>query len=266
MQESATVVAPTERAYPSAPQQYAALLYMLQIYFDFSGYSDIAIGLSGMLGFPMKENFNFPYLSRSITEFWRRWHISLGTWFREYIYIPLGGSRQGKKRTVLNVLTVFLLTGIWHGAGLGYFLWGMINGVCNVIEKLIGEKKFYKKTPGLVKWLFTTLITFFSWELFRFGKLSLFNDQLMIMFGLKRFTAIPYTWRYYLDAQIVTLAVIGALGATVWGLPKIRNAYLKFTGTKTGYLINQLVFVLLFIISVMFMVSSQYSPFIYFRY
>lgn len=245
---------------------FAALLYMLQIYFDFSGYSDIAIGLSGMLGFPMKENFNFPYLSRSITEFWHRWHISLGTWFREYIYIPLGGSRQGKKRTVLNVLTVFLLTGIWHGAGLGYFLWGMINGVCNVIEKLIGEKKFYKKTPGLVKWLFTTLITFFSWELFRFGKLSLFNDQLMIMFGLKRFTAIPYTWRYYLDAQIVTLAVIGALGATVWGLPKIRNAYLKFTGTKTGYLINQLVFVLLFIISVMFMVSSQYSPFIYFRY
>ena len=242
------------------------IAFSFQIYFDFSGYSDIAIGLSGMLGFPMKENFNFPYLSRSITEFWRRWHISLGTWFREYIYIPLGGSRQGKKRTVLNVLTVFLLTGIWHGAGLGYFLWGMINGVCNVIEKLIGEKKFYKKTPGLVKWLFTTLITFFSWELFRFGKLSLFNDQLMIMFGLKRFTAIPYTWRYYLDAQIVTLAVIGALGATVWGLPKIRNAYLKFTGTKTGYLINQLVFVLLFIISVMFMVSSQYSPFIYFRY
>ena len=242
------------------------IAYTLHIYFDFGGYSDMAIGLGRMFGFEFLKNFDYPYISRSISEFWRRWHISLSTWFKEYVYIPLGGSRQGKKRTVLNVLTVFLLTGIWHGAGLGYFLWGMINGACNVIEKLIGEKKFYKKAPGLVKWLFTTLITFFSWELFRFGKLSLFNDQLMIMFGLKRFTAIPYTWRYYLDAQIVTLAVIGALGATVWGLPKIRNAYLKFTGTKTGYLINQLVFVLLFIISVMFMVSSQYSPFIYFRY
>lgn len=113
-----------------------ALLYMLQIYYDFAGYSDIAIGLSGLFGFKIKENFNFPYISKSISEFWRRWHISLGTWFREYLYIPLGGNRRGILKTLRNLFIVFLFTGIWHGAGWNYILWGVINGLCVVFEPI----------------------------------------------------------------------------------------------------------------------------------
>ncbi|MGN0789741.1 MAG: MBOAT family O-acyltransferase, partial [Christensenellales bacterium] len=137
-----------------------SILFMLQIYYDFSGYSDIAIGLSKMLGIGVKENFNFPYLSTSISDFWRRWHVSLGTWFREYVYIPLGGNRKGTKRTIINIAIVFLLTGIWHGAGWTYILWGAINGFCNIIEKLIADKKFYVKTPTVIKWVLTMAITF----------------------------------------------------------------------------------------------------------
>lgn len=245
---------------------FAGLLYMLQIYFDFSGYSDIAIGLSGMLGFSMKENFNFPYLSRSITEFWRRWHISLGTWFREYVYIPLGGSRRGTRRTAINVMIVFLLTGVWHGAGWGYLLWGLGNGLCNVVEKRIGGTKLYQKTPGFFKWLFTMLVTFFGWEIFRFGSLRDALRFAAVQFGLKRFAEIPYTWRYYLDARIVVFALIGIFFATVWGLPKVQAGYRRFAATKGGYLVRQLAVVLLFLLSILFLVNSKYSPFLYFQY
>lgn len=243
-----------------------ALLYMLQIYYDFSGYSDIAIGLSNMLGFSIKENFNFPYLSCSISEFWRRWHISLGTWFREYIYFPLGGSRAGKSRTILNIGIVFLLTGIWHGAGWTYMLWGIINGLCNILEKLLKENKVYKKTPILLKWFVTMIITFFCWELFRFESFSSCLNWFKVMFGITNFTNIPYTWQYYFDKQIVSLMIIAIFGATIWGLPSIQNAYQKVIKTKLGYLFNELIIIVLFVIAMMFMVNSNYSPFIYFQY
>ena len=244
----------------------AAILYMLQIYYDFSGYSDIAIGLSQMLGLHIKENFNFPYLSTSITEFWRRWHISLGTWFREYVYIPLGGSRKGTVRTLVNIGIVFVLTGIWHGTGLTYLAWGIVNGICNMAEKLLDGNKLYERTPKGIKWLGTMGVTLFCWQLFRAssGRAALY--ALASMVGLTGSEGLVYTWSYYFDAQIVTFAIIGFLGATVFGLPKVQQAYEKLQQTKVGYGIRQAVAVVLFVLAVLFMVNSTYSPFLYFQY
>lgn len=243
-----------------------SLIYMLQIYYDFSGYSDVAIGLANMFGFEFKENFNFPYLSLSITEFWRRWHISLGTWFREYIYFPLGGSRKGKKSTIINIGIVFLLTGIWHGAGWTYMLWGILNGICNIIEKLLKDKKFYVRTPKVIKWLITMVIVFFSWELFRFESFSACKEWLLVMFGIRNFTNIPYGWQYYFDARMISLSVVGILGATIWGIPKLQEIYQKGIKTHFGYLVNECIIVILFVVAILFMINSNYSPFIYFQY
>lgn len=244
----------------------SALLYMLQIYYDFSGYSDIAIGISKMFGFDFKENFNFPYLSKSISEFWRRWHISLGTWFREYVYFPLGGSRAGKRRTIFNIAVVFALTGIWHGAGLNYLLWGAINGICNIIERLIADKKFYIKTPAFVKWLATMAVTFFCWQLFRFEDFADIKFLAKCMLGLADEIGTPYSWQYYFDVHIICITVIGILGSTVFGFEKVRAFAKRFTETKAGYIVYEAVLLLLFVISVLFMVNSTYSPFIYFQY
>lgn len=242
------------------------LLYMLQIYYDFSGYSDVALGLSKMIGFDFAENFNFPYLSTSITEFWRRWHISLGRWFREYVYFPLGGSRCSKKRVIINISVVFLLTGIWHGAGWTYMLWGMINGICNIFEKLLAGNKIYEKVPKVVKWFFTMGVTFICWQLFRAPNIRTAARWILSMFGLVKYDSIHYMWQYYFDAQIITFAVIGILGATVFGLPKIQGLYKKAVATKGGYLVNQLVVCALFVLSILFMINSSYSPFLYFQY
>lgn len=241
-------------------------LYMLQIYYDFSGYSDIALGLSKMLGYNFAENFNFPYLSTSITEFWRRWHISLGTWFREYIYFPLGGSRCGKGRIIFNISVVFLITGIWHGAGLTYIIWGMINGICNIIEKLISDKKIYIKTPKFIKWFFTMGVTFVCWQFFRAPSIRAAGRYILSMFGLMNFDSIVYTSQYYFDKQIMVFVVIAALGATVFGLPSVQTFYKKCLTTKTGYLINQLIISILFVLAILFMINSTYSPFLYFQY
>jgi len=140
------------------------LLYSLQLYFDFSGYSDIAIGLCRYFGFKIGENFNYPYLSTSITEFWRKWHISLGAWFREYVYIPLGGNRRGN--VYIHLMIVFLLTGIWHGNGWTFLIWGCIHGLFVVIERAVSQRRWYKVTPAPVKWAFTMAVVFFAWILF----------------------------------------------------------------------------------------------------
>ncbi len=243
-----------------------ALLYMLQIYYDFSGYSDIAIGLSNMLGFSFSENFNFPYLSLSITEFWRRWHISLGKWFREYIYFPLGGNRRGQVRTLLNVGIVFLLTGLWHGAGWTYMLWGIINGLCNILEKLISDKSWYKRTPNCIKWFVTMFITYFCWELFRFNSITSCIQWLKVMFGIIKHTDIPYSWLYYFDARMSFLTIIAIVGATLFGLPKVQQFFQAIIRKPYGYAIQQVLFIVLFIIACLFMVNSTYSPFIYFQY
>lgn len=243
-----------------------SLLYMLQIYYDFSGYSDIALGLSAILGYRFKENFDYPYLSSSITEFWRRWHISLGTWFREYVYIPLGGNKKGKRKQILNILIVFFLTGIWHGVGYAFVAWGLIHGACNAAERWMSNKTFYQKTPRLVKWLVTMTILFFSWQLFRIGSISETKDYILLAIGLRHMENIPYTWQYYFDKRIVLLVIVAVLGATLFGLPRVRSLRERAESTRVGYIGKQLALLALFAISVLFMVNSTYNPFLYFQF
>ena len=243
-----------------------AFAYMLQIYYDFSGYSDIAIGLARLFGFDFKENFNFPYYSTSITEFWRRWHISLGTWFKEYLYIPLGGSRRGKVRTLVNLGIVFFLTGLWHGAGWGYIGWGVMHGACRLLEKLLDGTRFYERIPKAVKYLFTMLVVMLGWEVFRLGNLSDVIHFVSIMLGLLRFEWIKYSFSYFFTVKIWFLLAIAVLGATVFAIPKVRNLPSGLAGSKAWFVVQELGLTLLMVLSVFFMVNSSYSPFIYFRY
>ena len=243
-----------------------AFLYMLQIYYDFSAYSDIAIGLSELFGIRMKENFNFPYLSRSITEFWRRWHISLGTWFREYLYIPLGGNRKGRGRTLLNLFAVFLVTGIWHGAGYNYILWGVINGVMIVLERCVRDKGWYQKIPGLVKWAFTMFVVLMSWQVFRLESMSGIAQFFGILFGAVEFPSVNFTWQYYFDARIVVLMVIATVGALALDGGWAKKVHAKIQSSAPLFCVAQLALLLPMVLSVMFMVNSTYSPFIYFQY
>lgn len=246
-----------------------AFFYMMQIYYDFSGYSDIAIGLAQLFGFHFKENFQFPYRSKSITEFWRRWHISLGTWFRSYIYIPLGGNRKGMKRTLWNLFCVFLLTGIWHGAAWNYILWGVINGVCVLVERCIREKRFYQKIPAICKWGVTMAIVFFSWQVFYFSDFSRLEVFLKSLFGLSAAnvaSAVEYTYQHYLTIKLIFLSVVAVLGATTFCMPWAEKVKTFFARTKTGLFIKETGLIVLMIVSVIFMINSSYSPFLYFQY
>ena len=241
-------------------------VYMLQIYFDFSGYSDIAIGLAGLFGFELKENFNFPYRSKSVSEFWRRWHISLGTWFREYVYIPLGGSRCSKQKIIRNQAIVFLLTGIWHGAGWNYLLWGGINGFFVIVERLVKDKKIYRRTPGIVKWFFTMVITLIAWQFFRFTNMAEVGICFNSLFAQYDLADLPYTWKYYFDTRMIFLMVTGTVGATAFGAEKLQVWVRKAVNSKIGFLVQEAVIFSLFVIAIMCMVNSTYSPFIYFQY
>lgn len=250
----------------SATAWLSALLYMLQIYYDFAGYSDIAIGLAKVTGFDFKENFNFPYRSRSISEFWRRWHISLGTWFKEYVYIPLGGSRINKGRTLLNLAIVFALTGIWHGANWTYILWGSINGAMVILERVVEYKKFYQKMPDMLKWLFSMIVTLICWELFRFQHIQDFWNWVLIAVGYVTYPSVNFTWEYFLDLRLSVLVIIGILGATALGRDSVQELLHKNDNTKGYLILKEMLLLALFFISVLCMVNSTYSPFIYFQY
>ncbi len=242
------------------------VLYMLQIYYDFSGYSDIAIGISKLFGFHFNENFNFPYRSKSISEFWRRWHISLGVWFREYVYFPLGGSRCSREKTLRNLAIVFVLTGIWHGAGWNYILWGAINGAIVLAERIWSEKEFYKKIPSCFKYIATMLVVMLFWQLFKYQTVGEVGEVISIALGIKKFQMIPYTWQYFFDKQLIVFTIVGILGATVLGCPKVLAFYKRLTSTKTGYLLQEIFLVAVFMWAILFMVNSTYSPFIYFQF
>lgn len=242
------------------------LLYMMQIYYDFAGYSDIAIGLACLFGFKFDNNFDFPYRSQSISEFWRRWHISLGSWFREYIYFPLGGSRAGLKRTLFNLGVVFLLTGIWHGAGWNYILWGVINGIAVIVERLIQKKQFYIKTPDIVKWLCTMTVVICLWQLFRYENISDAAHVFSVIFGFEKAETVHFTWQYYFNARIILFVLAGVIGSTLLGSPRVKAIYDRVAETKAGFIIQEIVLLTLFALSILFMVNSTYSPFLYFRY
>ncbi|MDU7242241.1 MAG: MBOAT family O-acyltransferase [Clostridium sp.] len=237
-----------------------AICYTLQIYFDFSGYSDMAIGLGHLFGFKFPENFNYPYISRSITEFWRRWHISLSTWFKEYLYIPLGGNRRGN--VYFNLFVVFLVTGLWHGASWNFVIWGLWHGMFMIIERVIRNENWYKKIPSFIKIIITLFIVIIGWVLFKATTLEEGLKYLSIMFGLSSFSNITFDYTYFISRKLIILIIIGIIAST----PIFKNIFNRYRDIKVFELIKTLLIILLFIISIIFMVNSTYSPFIYFQF
>lgn len=223
-----------------------ALAYTLQIYFDFAGYSDMAIGLGRMFGFEFLENFNFPYISRSITEFWRRWHMSLSTWFRDYLYIPLGGSRKGEARTIVNLLIVWLATGLWHGASENFVLWGLYYFVLLVLEKTL-LRRALAHLPGWCAHGYALFFVVLGWMLFYFESLPALGAQLSQMFSLH------YAGEGWLVLRCLPMLAIGGICSTPWGARLVRK------GGDVGLAI-------LFLLGVAAMVSDSYNPFLYFRF
>jgi len=246
--------------YGSAFYWIAALAYTLQIYFDFSGYSDMAIGLGRFFGFHFLENFNHPYVAVSVTDFWRRWHISLSTWFRDYIYIPLGGNRVTKGRWIFNIFVVWALTGFWHGAEWNFILWGLYYAVLLVIEKLwLG--KILEKLPKAVGWLYTFFIVNVGWVLFNrtdFGELGV---ALKTMFG---FVPTNFAAAVAANTNVLRGFVFLALGL-VFMFP-IGRLFRKTEKTVAGTVLANVFAFAIFVLSVVFCVSTKYNPFIYFRF
>ena len=235
-----------------------AIAFTLNIYFDFSGYSDMAIGLGRVFGFHFIENFNYPYLSRSVTEFWRRWHMSLGSWFRDYIYIPLGGNRVPRWRWVLNILTVWMLTGLWHGAAWNFVLWGLMFAVLLLLEKWIPA---LQKLPDLVRRAYVLLAVVVSFVLFNAESLSQAGSDLAGMFGFGGVPAVTPETLYYLKSYAV-LFVLGFLGAT----PVVKNTALRISETKAGAVLEWVVLILLLLVCTGYLVDGSFSPFLYFRF
>ena len=237
-----------------------AIAYTFQIYYDFSGYSDMAIGLGKMFGFTFFENFNYPYMSKSITEFWRRWHISLGSWFREYVYIPLGGNRKGVARTYFNLIIVFFLTGLWHGANMTFIIWGMYHGLFMIIER-IGFKNILGKSK-IISMTYTFFIVSIGWVLFR-------AEDTMI--GLKFIARLVMPWRYlndgietwnYMDNKTSFVFVCAVLGMGV--IIKIIPENVK--KRWNGSVVEALYCILVLILCLASMASDTYNPFIYFQF
>ena len=237
----------------------AAFLYTMQIYFDFSAYSDMAIGLGRTLGFRYKENFRFPYASLSVTEFWRRWHISLGSFFRDYVYIPLGGNRRGAARTILNLLIVWALTGLWHGAAWNFVVWGLYYGVLLILERFV-FKSFLEKMPGIVRWLLTFVIANIGWVIFYYTDAAALVQALRALFG----SGISGL------ADAASLAVLRSYGiwtlvAFILSLPVVPFVSEKLPEKLRGAL-GIILTLLLFASSMLFLVGQSYNPFIYFRF
>lgn len=239
----------------------AAALYTLQIYYDFSGYSDMAIGLGKMFGFTFLENFNYPYMSKSIQEFWRRWHISLSTWFKEYLYIPLGGNRKGKLLTYINLLIVFFATGLWHGASYNFILWGLFHGFFLIIERIFLGKLLEKNKLKFINRIYTILVFILGWVLFRANNLNHALELYKIMFSYKESV---YTVRYFFYPQTLACFIFGILFCGLFQslFPKIKNAVFS---SKVYILESVIQFILLFI-CIMYLVNGTYNPFIYFRF
>ena len=241
-----------------------AIAYTLQIYFDFSGYSDMAIGLGKMFGFHFTENFNYPYVAGSITEFWRRWHITLSTWFKNYVYIPLGGNRVKKPRLIFNLLVVWLLTGIWHGANWTFIIWGLLYFILLVIEKLTGlhKKEKFTKTIGHVYTLFFVII---GWVFFRAENLQAAISYLGKMFGIGATGIIDLAFLEYIRQGIFVI-IIGII-ASFPVMKAIQNLIAKKKINKKNVsIIQSLGLCIIFILSIAICVSSTYSPFIYFNF
>jgi alginate O-acetyltransferase complex protein AlgI len=241
-----------------------AFSYMLQIYFDFSGYSDMAIGLGHMFGFNFPENFNYPFISRSITEFWRRWHMTLGTWFRDYVYIPMGGNRVSKVKWIRNIAIVWLLTGFWHGAGWNFILWGLYFAVMLVLEKLF-ISRLLDKLPGIVARIYVIILLAVSFVIFNGDTKDILIGDIKGLFGASQIPLYNTTTLYYLRSYLVLLVI-----AIIASTPIVKNlVYHLKDKNKPRYVINILepVFVLLLMIAITaYLVDGSFNPFLYFRW
>ena len=238
--------------------------YTFQIYFDFSGYSDMAIGLGHMFGFRFLENFEHPYESKSASEFWRRWHISLGTWFREYVYIPLGGSRRGTSGLIKSTMAVWLLTGIWHGADWNFMIWGLYYGVLLLLEKLVYGKAL-SRLPSVLQHVYCMLAVMIGWYIFSFNEISGGISYLGAMFGAGG-SFLNNGTVYVLYSNVVLLIAL-ILGSTTMPVRAARAVMDRFRESGTACVILKSVFiVVVFLMSIAYLVSASYNPFLYFRF
>ncbi|MBQ4177979.1 MAG: MBOAT family protein [Lachnospiraceae bacterium] len=238
--------------------------YTFQIYFDFSGYSDMAIGLGHMFGFRFLENFNHPYLSRSATEFWRRWHISLGTWFREYVYIPLGGNRVGFAGLIRNTMVVWLLTGIWHGADWNFMIWGVYYGIILLLEKLVyGER--LEKLPSWIRHVYTMFLVMIGWYIFSFNEISGGLGYFAALFGGGgRFLDRGSVYQLYSNAVLLIALILGSTHLPHLAASKLLKRAENSVGVTVA--LRGAFTVAVFILSTAYLVSASYNPFLYFRF
>ncbi|MFC1929836.1 MBOAT family O-acyltransferase [Chloroflexota bacterium] len=235
--------------------------FSFQIYFDFSGYSDMAIGLGRMLGFRYQENFNFPYISKSITEFWRRWHMSLSQWFRDYLYIPLGGNRVSMPRWIFNILIVWSLTGFWHGASWNFMFWGFYFGVLLLVERLF-LSKVLERLPGAVGHIYTLLIVLISWVIFELGSPADIFHYLGNMFAVNGIDIYNFESFYILKSNLVLLLIAG-IGA----VPLFKNVYERYsTIIFVRAVIMPVFYVIVLTVSIAYLIDSSFNPFLYFRF
>ena len=235
-----------------------AVAFMLQIYFDFSGYSDMAIGLGRIFGFHLPENFDYPYLSKSISEFWRRWHMSLGSWFRDYVYIPLGGNRVKPARWVFNVLVVWLLTGLWHGAAWNFVLWGLLYAVFLLIEKWVPA---IQKLPSFLRRLYVLLVVMLGFVLFNANDLGQALSDIGGLFGFGGVPLVSGQTLYYLRSYLFLLT-FGIIGAT----PRPRQLFNAVSQKKWGIWVELVFMAAALVLCTAYLVDGSFNPFLYFRF
>lgn len=235
------------------------IAYTFQIYFDFSGYSDMACGLGNMMGFEFLKNFNYPYIARSITDFWRRWHISLSTWFKEYVYIPLGGNRKGVKRQILNLLIVWGLTGLWHGAAYNFVLWGLYYGLLLILEKFV-LKKFLDRLPSFVQRIYTLFIIIIGWGLFYFTDVGQLGEFMVDLFNFGN--GICGDQAFNLIMSNLPMLIIAAVAST----PLATTLYTRFEHTRFMWIPETLYCIGVLAVSTASLVNQSYNPFLYFRF
>ncbi len=235
------------------------IAYTFQIYFDFSGYSDMACGLGNMMGFEFLKNFNYPYIAKSITDFWRRWHISLSTWFKEYVYIPLGGNRKGVKRQILNLLIVWGLTGLWHGAAYNFVLWGLYYGLLLILEKFV-LKKFLDRLPSFVQHIYTLFIIIIGWGLFYFTDVGQLGEFMVDLFNFGN--GICGNQAFNLIMNNLPMLSIAAVAST----PLATMLYTRFEHTRFMWIPETLYCMGVLAVSTASLVNQSYNPFLYFRF
>lgn len=235
------------------------IAYTFQIYFDFSGYSDMACGLGNMMGFEFLKNFNYPYIAKSITDFWRRWHISLSTWFKEYVYIPLGGNRKGVKRQIFNLLIVWGLTGLWHGAAYNFVLWGLYYGLLLILEKFV-LKKFLDRLPSFVQHIYTLFIIIIGWGLFYFTDVGQLGAFMVDLFNFGN--GICGDQAFNLIMSNLPMLIIAAVAST----PLATTLYTRFEHTRFMWIPETLYCMGVLAVSTASLVNQSYNPFLYFRF